>query len=69
MVPTPTCILSIELVPVGVQAAAVVGSVYDTNLLAKAVVPDGLVLGVALPASSELDEVVVPPEADLILNV
>jgi len=35
----------------------------------KLVVPLGLVLTVALPASTLEEEVVVPPEADLILKV
>lgn len=61
--------LSIEFVPVGVHATPVVGSKYEKNLLPKAPVPAVFVLGVALPASSEDDEVVVPPEADFILKV
>jgi len=43
-----------ELAPVIVQAAAVVGSVSEIKGLPKAVVPLGLVLGVALPASREV---------------
>ena len=69
VVPTPICILSIELVPVGVHATVVVGSVYDTCLLPKDVVPTGFVLGVVSPQSPlELDDVV-PPDADFILRV
>jgi hypothetical protein len=61
--------LSIELVPVGVQAEPVVGSVWTMCILPNAVVPDGLVLTVALPASTEEEALTVPPDADLILRV